>query len=84
MARAIFPEKQMCLWRAVDDEGTVLDILVQKRWNKRAAVRLMRKLLRNQGLRPARIVTDKLKSYGVALRNMGLSHLDRLGSGPSE
>ena len=66
--------KQMYLWRAVDGEGAVLDILVQKRRNKRAALKLMRKLLRNQGVRPIRIVTDKLKSYGAAFRDLRLGH----------
>ena len=67
--------QQMYLWRAVDGEGEVLDVLVQKRRNKRAAIKLMRKLLRKQGVRPTRIVTDKLKSYGSAFRDMGLAHL---------
>ena len=71
--------KQMYLWRAVDGEGEVLDILVQKRRNKRAALRLMRKLLRNQGVRPSQIVTDKLKSYGAAFRDLRLSHLHDTG-----
>ncbi len=72
--------KQMYLWRAVDGEGTVLDVMVQKRRNKRAALRLMRKLLRNQGVRPTQIVTDKLKSYGAALRGLGLGHLHETGN----
>ncbi len=67
--------KQIYLWRAVDGEGEVLDVLVQKRRNKRAALKLMRKLLRNQGVRPTRIVTDKLKSYGAAFRDLRLSHI---------
>jgi transposase-like protein len=71
--------KQMYLWRAVDGEGEVLDVLVQKRRNKRAALRLMRKLLRNQGVRPLRIVTDKLKSYGAAFRDLRLSHIHDSG-----
>jgi len=71
--------KQMYLWRAVDGEGEVLDILVQKRRNKRAALKLMRKLLRNQGVRPIRIVTDKLKSYGAAFRDLRLGHLHDTG-----
>ena len=71
--------KQMYLWRAVDGEGTVLDVLVQKRRNKRAALKLMRKLLRNQGVRPTRIVTDKLKSYGAAFRDLRLGHLHETG-----
>ncbi|NQV20141.1 MAG: IS6 family transposase [Rhodospirillales bacterium] len=72
--------KQMYLWRAVDGEGTVLDVLVQKRRNKRAALRLMRRLLGNQGVRPTQIVTDKLKSYGAALRDLGLGHLQETGN----
>ena len=71
--------KQMSLWRAVDGEGEVLDVLVQKRRNKRAALKLMRKLLRSQGIRPIRIVTDKLKSYGAAFRDLRLSHIHDSG-----
>ena len=67
--------KQMYLWRAVDGEGEVLDVLVQKRRNKQAALKLMRKLLKSQGVRPTQIVTDKLKSYGAAFRDLRLSHL---------
>src|ERR671917_629113 len=52
--------KQMYLWRAVDSEGEVLDVLVQRRRDKRAARRLMRKLLRKQGVAPTDITTDKL------------------------
>ena len=65
----------MYLWRAVDGEGEVLDILVQKRRNKRAALKLIRKLLQNQGNSPTKIVTDKLRSYGAALRNLEIEHL---------
>jgi putative transposase len=65
--------RRMVLWRAVDDEGEVLDMLVQKRRNKAAALRLLKKLLRNQSVRPEAIVTDKLGSYGAAAREMGLS-----------
>jgi len=72
-------EKQMYLWRAVDGEGEVLDVLVQKRRNKRAALKLMRKLLRNQGVRPLRIVADKLNSYGAAFRDLRLCHLHVTG-----
>ncbi len=61
------------LWRAVDDEGEVLDVLVQKRRNKAAAVKLMRKLLKKQGFAPEVIVTDKLRSYGAARAEIGLS-----------
>ena len=49
--------KMVYLWRAVDDEGTVLDIVVQSRRNKKAAKRLLRKLLKNSGVKPERIVT---------------------------
>ena len=67
--------QRMFLWRAVDDEGEVLDMLVQKRRNKQAAARLLRKLLKHQGVRPEAIVTDKLASYGAAAKELGL--LDR-------
>lgn len=56
------------LWRAVDDRGDVLDILVQKRRNARAARRFLRMLMRRWG-QPRVVVTDKLRSYDVALRN---------------
>ncbi len=71
--------KQMYLWRAVDGEGEVLDVLVQRHRNKRAALRIMRKLLKNQGVRPKHIVTDKLKSYGAALRDLGLERVHETG-----
>ena len=67
--------KPMYLWRAVDGEGEVLDVLVQKRRNKRAALKLLRKLLKSQGMPPTKIVTDKLKSYVAALRELGIEHL---------
>jgi putative transposase len=60
------------LWRAVD-EGEVLEILVQSRRNKRAALKLIRRLLKKQGFVPDVIVTDKLPSYGAALRELKLS-----------
>jgi len=65
--------KHMYLWRAVDHEGEVLEILVQRRWDKRAAVKLMRKLLRKQGFAPKTVTTDKLRSYGAAFQHLGLS-----------
>ncbi len=65
----------MYLWRAVDGEGEVLDVLVQKRRNKRAALKLLRKLLQYQGIPPTKIVTDKLKSYSAALRDLEMGHL---------
>ena len=60
------------LWRAVDDEGEVLDILVQSRRDTKAAVRLMRKLIRKLGFAPEVLVTDRLGSYGAARRELGL------------
>ena len=67
------------LWRAVDDEGTVLDVADQRRRNTKAANRLLRKLLKNQGIRPKKIVTDRLGSYGAALKLLGLKHLQDVG-----
>ena len=67
------------LWRAVDDEGTVLDDIVQHRRNTKAAMRLLRKLLRNQGIKPQRIVTDRFGSYGSALKLLGLENLHDVG-----
>ena len=64
--------KRFYLWRAVDDEGEVLDILVQPRRDKRAALGLLRKLLRKVAVRPERVTTDKLRSYSSALRDLGL------------
>ena len=61
------------LWRAVDDEGEVLDFLVQPRRCARSAGRLLRKLLKKQGFAPKRITTDKLKFYAVAIREERLS-----------
>jgi transposase-like protein len=65
--------EQFWLWRAVDDEGEVLDLLVQRRRDKNAAVKLMRKLLKKQGFTPDVLVTDKLRSYGAAKAALGLS-----------
>ena len=60
--------QRMYMWRAVDCEGEVLDMLVQKRRNKAAALQLLRKLLKNQGFVPDAIVTDCLTSYRAALK----------------
>src|SRR2546425_6650873 len=65
--------KRMYLWRAVDHEGEVLDMLVQRRRDKRAALRLMRKLLKKQGFVAKLLVTDKLGSYGAAFRHLRLT-----------
>src|ERR671933_235406 len=58
------------LWRAVDQHGVVLDILVQERRNATAAKRFFRRLLAGLKFRPRRIVTDGLRSYGVAQREV--------------
>ena len=56
--------------RAVDEDGDVLDILVQSRRNRRAAVRFFRKILKKQGRLPRRLIIDKLRSYPAALRTV--------------
>jgi putative transposase len=58
--------RQQYLWRAVDQDGDVIDILVQPRRNLRAAERFFRKLLKGQGRTPRRLITDKLRSYSAA------------------
>src|SRR5919107_595833 len=65
--------RRMYLWRAVDSEGEVLDLLVQSKRDTAAALRLMRKLLKKQGYAPDELVTDKLGSYGAARRELRLS-----------
>ena len=65
--------KKRWLWRAVDQHGAVLDVLVQSRRDRHAAMRLMRKLLRKHGRAPRVLITDKLKSYAAANRDLGLS-----------
>ena len=65
--------ERMYLWRAVDHEGEVLDMLVQRRRDTRAALRLMRKLLKKQGFAPKLLVTDKLRSYAAAFRRLRLT-----------
>ena len=65
--------KRHWLWRAVDSEGEVLDLLVQRKRDKAAAVKLMRKLIKKQGLAPEVMVTDKLRSYGAAKTELALS-----------
>ena len=68
--------KKHWLWRAVDQEGIVLDVLVQSRRDKRAAKRLLRKLLKRQGRPPRVLVTDKLASYPAAKQELmpGVEH----------
>src|SRR5687768_15170406 len=64
------------LWRAVDQQGFVLDVLIQSRRDKRAARRLLRKLLKKQGRPPRVLITDKLASYPAARRELmpGVEH----------
>jgi putative transposase len=68
--------KKHYLWRAVDQDGNVLDILVQSQRNKKAAKRFFRKLLKGLQYVPRVIITDKLKSYGAAKREIlpGVEH----------
>lgn len=58
------------LWRAVDQDGYVLDEIVQSRRDTKAAKRLLFRLLKKTGMPPRRIVTDKLRSYGAARRDI--------------
>ena len=69
------------LWRAVDQDGNVLDILVQSRRNKQAAKKFFRKLLKGLQYVPRVIITDKLKSYGAAKREImpGVEHRQHKG-----
>ena len=62
--------KQHYLWRAVDQEGEVIDVFLQSRRDGAAAKRFFKRLLRGQGEEPREIVTDKLRSYVVALREL--------------
>lgn len=62
--------KQHFLWRAIDQDGNVLDILVQSRRNTRAACRFFRKLLRGLQYVPRVIITDELRSYAAAKRTI--------------
>jgi putative transposase len=61
------------VWRAVDHGGELIDVLVQRRRDKTAALKLMRKLLKKQGFAPTVVVTDKLRSYGAAFAEIGLT-----------
>jgi putative transposase len=71
--------KKHWLWRAVDQNGFVLDILVQSRRNTKAAKRLMRKLRKRHGSAPRVMITNKLRSYGAAKREVmpGVEHRTR-------
>ena len=73
--------KKHWVWRAVDQDGIVLDILVQSRRDKRAAKRLLRKLLKRQCRAPRVLITDKLASYGAAKKEIapGVEHRKHKG-----
>src|SRR5450631_102702 len=66
------------LWRAVDHEGEILESYVTKRRDKAAALRFMKKALKRHGS-PATIVTDGLKSYGAAMRDLGNGEKQEIG-----
>ena len=80
MASALSLESELGLWRRrrvpVDQDGDVIDILLQSRRDQRATERFLRRLLRGQGKQPFRIITDKLKSYSAASRTAlpGVTH----------
>jgi hypothetical protein len=83
-ARACRHGRMVYLWRAVDAEGEVLHVLVQTRRNKRAALKLMRKLLKKYGFAPDKLVTDDLRSYAAATfllpkRSISKSDIDERG-----
>ena len=71
--------RMVYLWRAVDAEGEVLDVLVQSKRNKHAALKLMRKLLKKYTFAPERLVTDDLRSYAAAARDLDIEHLHERG-----
>ena len=64
--------RMVYLWRAVDAEGEILDVLVQSKRDKHAALKLMRKLLKKYGFVPDRLITDDLRSYGAAAHGLGI------------
>lgn len=72
--------KHVYLWRAVDDGGEVLDILVQRRRDADAARKFLVRLLRGQPIEPERITTDGLRSYAAALKDLERGHLHLSGA----
>ncbi len=71
--------RMVYLWRAVDAEGEVLDVLVQSKRNKHAALKLMRKLLKKYAFVPERLVIDELRSYRAAVRDLGIERRHERG-----
>jgi putative transposase len=74
--------RQKYLWRAVDQQGEVIDILVQSHRDAKAASRFFRKLLKAESTLPRRVVTDRLGSYGVAVKTLmpGVEHIRNKGA----
>jgi transposase-like protein len=73
--------RMVYLWCAVDAEGEILDVLVQPKRDKHAALKLMRKLLKKYGFVPERLITDDLRSYGAAAHDLGIEkHHDVSGN----
>src|SRR5712675_3803489 len=71
--------RMVYLWRAVDAEGEVLDVLVQSKRNEHAALELMRKLLKKYAFVPERLVTDDLRSYSAAVQDLGIERRHERG-----
>jgi len=71
--------RRMYLWRAVDDEGEVLDLVMQRRRDTGAALKLIKRLLRNQPVDPISITTDGLSSYAAALKELEIVDLHHPG-----
>src|SRR5271155_3918388 len=71
--------RMVYLWRAVDAEGEVLDVLVQSRRNKTAALKLMRKLLTKYAFVPDRLATENLRPYAAAIRDLRISNRHETG-----
>ncbi len=71
--------QRLSLWWAVDQDGDVIDILVTKRRDRRAAKRLFRRALKHQGQAPWQLITDKLRSYPAAHRDIFPSVVHRTG-----
>jgi len=71
--------RMVYLWRAMDAEGEVLDVLVQSKGNKRTALKLMRKMLKKYGFVPDKLVTDDPRSYAAAASDLGMARRHERG-----
>jgi putative transposase len=71
--------RMVYLWRAADAEGEVLDVLIQVRRDKHAALKLMRKLLKKYGSVPRALITDYLRSYSSTAHDLGIEHRHERG-----